>query len=433
MHGNIKLSRAKISAIFGLATDATGIEMRRIFQRWVVRPFEILLKTPLRFLLGRIFPSKSPRVFFGYERIPARDEPASGGIVKLQDLAEIFPNCRWRANTLYLISSCYPWTVRWQVRVARFFGARIVLNQNGVAYPAWKSEGWEEENARAGWVHDRADVVIYQSEFCKRCALEWLKVVEPRESWVLLNPVDLEMFSPSENVASAAAPMKADGRENWNQSSESPSTWQPMLRNQSYRILLAGSHQFAYRVRGALDALHQLDERFVMTVAGAYNWRNSQEEALKEAKGWAESLGVHERVEFRGRYLQQEAPFLLQESVVLLHTKVMDPCPRLVAEALASGLPVVYAASGGLPEMVAEDAGIGVPSEENFQKESPADSAAFADAIQRVCANLENFREGARRCAEERFDRGPWIEAHGQVFSQRKMANVKHPTSNAKH
>jgi len=430
--------------------------MSRFFQRWAIRPFEILLKTPLRFFLGRIIPSTSPRVFYGYERIPARDEPASGGIVKLQDLSEIFPNCRWRANTLYLISSCYPWTVRWQVRVARFFGGKIVLNQNGVAYPAWKPEGWEEENERAAWVHERADVVAYQSEFCKKCALQWLKVEEPKNSRVLLNPVDLEIFSPRASVASdcgelsrvAATPMSEDGgvasgvspmnngaAEESEGPSESSSAWPPMLRggessgsrpmlqeNEPFSMLLAGSHQFAYRVRVAVETLANLDDGFRLIVAGAYNWRDSQEEALEEAKEWAQVLGVLDRVEFRGVYLQQEAPSLFREADVLLHTKVMDPCPRLVAEALASGLPVVYAASGGLPEMVAEDAGIGVSSAENFEQETPADSGDFAEAIRKVCENREAYQKGARRCAEERFDRRPWIKAHGEIFRSIRRA-----------
>ncbi|MBC2601101.1 glycosyltransferase family 4 protein [Puniceicoccus vermicola] len=371
--------------------------MNHRFQRYVVRPFEILLKCPLRFALGRLFPSKSPRVFYGYERIPSRNEPASGGIVKLQDLSEVYPNCRWRANTLYLISSCYPWTVRWQVRVARFFGAKIILNQNGVAYPAWKPEGWEIENERAAWVHRRADAVVYQAGFCRRCALEWLKVEEPEYSRVLLNPVDVHAFGPSAEGRSAEGTYDGSGRI-------------------PFRILLAGSHQFAYRVRTALEALAKLDEEYRMIVAGAYNWGESQEDALAEARGWAVDLGVSDRVDFQGRYLQSEAPALFAQAEVLLHTKVMDPCPRLVAEGLASGLPVVYAGSGGLPEMVSSEAGVAVESVEDFERERPADPKQFAEAIRKVRAEYTLFREGARRCAEERFNRDEWLKAHGELI-----------------
>lgn len=377
----------------------------------LIRPFEIIFKGPLRFALGRLIPSASPRIFYGYERIPSRNEPASGGIVKLQDLSEVYPNCRWRANTLYLISSCYPWTVRWQVRVARFFGAKIILNQNGVAYPAWKPDGWELENERAAWVHRRADAVVYQAEFCRRCAMDWLKVDEPKVSRVLLNPVDLEVFAPKR---------VADEEDSSPTASSVLATEATQIT--SFCILLAGSHQFAYRVRTALETLAQLDEEFVMIVAGAYNWGDSQESALAEAKEWAVSLGVSDRVEFQGRYLQSEAPALFAKADVLLHTKVMDPCPRLVAEALASGLPVVYAASGGLPEMVSSDAGVGVESDENFQEEQSADPKAFAQAIETVRTNHDSFSQAARRCAEERFGRIAWIAAHGEIF-----CSIRHP------
>ncbi|MEM0966821.1 MAG: glycosyltransferase family 4 protein [Verrucomicrobiota bacterium] len=363
--------------------------MKRILYRWVERPFEILLKGPFRFFLGRVFPSPSPLVFYGYERLPSRDGPASGGIVKLQDLSEVFPNCRWRANTLYLISSCYPWTVRWQVMVARFFGARVVLNQNGVAYPAWKPEGWEDENRRSAWVHNRADAVVYQSEFCRRGALEWLQVEECDDSQTLLNPVDLKVFSPRKDGACG---------------------------NGSVSILLAGTHQFAYRVRVALETLSRLDDRFSMKICGAYSWGDSEEASLEEARQWTETLGVGERVDFCGRYSQSEAPALFQSADVLLHTKVMDPCPRLVAEALASGLPVVYAASGGLPEMVARDAGVGVSSDENFERETPSDPDDFARAVREVSEDLSRYQAGARICAEQRFDRRMWIESHRSVF-----------------
>jgi glycosyltransferase involved in cell wall biosynthesis len=384
---------------------AISHKMKTLTYKWLVRPFEIILKCPLRFALGRIFASQKARVFYGYERIPSRDEPASGGIVKLQDLSEVYPNCCWRANVLYLISSCYPWTVRWQVRVAQFFGANIILNQNGVAYPAWKPEGWELENERAAWVHNRADAVVYQAEFCRRCALDWLQVDEPTNARVLLNPVDLEVFAPKS---------VADEEDSGPTASSVLATDATQIT--SFRILLAGSHQFAYRVRTALEALAQLDEEFLMIVAGAYNWGDSQESALAEANEWAVSLGVSDRVEFQGRYLQSEAPMLFAKADVLLHTKVMDPCPRLVAEALASGLPVVYAASGGLPEMVSSDAGVWVESDENFQEEVPAVPSDFAEAIRKVRMDYPEFRKGARHCAEKRFDREEWVSAHGELF-----------------
>ena len=50
----------------------------------------------------------------------------------------------------------------------------------------------------------------------------------------------------------------------------------------------------------------------------------------------------------------------MRRAHLLLHTKVKDPCPSTVVEAMACGLPVVYPASGGTVELVGDEAGIGV-------------------------------------------------------------------------
>jgi len=360
-------------------------------KRYILRPFEILIKGPLRWMLGGILPCREPLVFYGYERIPNRDEPAAGGIVKLQDLSERFPNRRWRANRLYLISSCYPWTVRWQVRCARLFGARILLNQNGLAYPAWKPDGWQEENERARWLYERADGVVFQSDFCRRSAETYLGPCQV-SSQILLNPVDLDRFAVPDRKERA-----------------------------SKTILLAGTHQFAYRVRGALETMASLNEKasgYRLLVCGRYRWREEEKDSLEEALEWAKQLGVAKQVEFRGAYTQEELPGILAEADLLLHTKVMDPCPRLVAEALAAGLPVVYPSSGGLPEMVSAEAGIGIPSNENYEKEEPSAPADFATAIQTVSEKWKVYSQGARHCAVERFDRSHWLAAHETLFCE---------------
>jgi glycosyltransferase involved in cell wall biosynthesis len=358
--------------------------------QYFLRFFEILFKTPLRFALGRIFPAREPRVFFGYERIPGRSEPAAGGLVKLQDLVERHPNARWRANTLYLISSALPWTARWQVRCARFWGARVILNQNGVAYPAWLPEGWEEENRRKGWIYQQADGVIHQSEFCRRSAERFLGE-RTGKAETLLNPVDLTSFSPRE-----------------------PSTDPP----EPFRLLLAGTHQFAYRVRVAVETLQHLPPEIVLVIRGRLAWAVSEEQGWQEVGKWAEEGGVQARMICEGSYSQREAVEMFRSCHLLLHPQSMDACPRLVAEALASGLPVVGPANGGLPEMVRPEAGVLVPLREDFAEEQVPDPHELAAAVRKVRADHASYRAGARRCAEERFDREPWLAAHDRIFRE---------------
>lgn len=133
-----------------------------------------------------------------------------------------------------------------------------------------------------------------------------------------------------------------------------------------------------------------------------------------------EREGVADLVEFVGPYTQSEAPALLQRAHILLHTKYNDPCPGIVIEALSSGLPVVYSASGGVPELVGEDAGVGIPVESSFDRTFPPDPSALAIGIERVQASLREYSAAARRRAVQRFDIEPWLARHAEVFENQQ-------------
>ena len=130
-----------------------------------------------------------------------------------------------------------------------------------------------------------------------------------------------------------------------------------------------------------------------------------------------DELGLAGRVDFAGRYAQRDAPALYRRAHVLLHPKVRDPCPNVVLEALACGVPVVHSASGGVPELV-EDAGIGVSSETTWERDVPPAPAELAEAVRTVLASLDSYRERARARAVEHFDLAPWVERHRALFAE---------------
>ncbi len=127
-------------------------------------------------------------------------------------------------------------------------------------------------------------------------------------------------------------------------------------------------------------------------------------------------LGLEGRVTFVGPYAQSDAPSIFQQAHLLLHTQYNDASPGLVLEAMACGLPVVYSHSGGVPELVGEDAGIGIPSELNWEREIPPDPEAMAQAVLGVADRLKEFSEAARQRAVDRFDLKPWLKRHQEVF-----------------
>ncbi len=326
------------------------------------------------------------RVFYGHEKIPGRHERSGGAMIKFQDLADRFPNTLYHPNILYLVTSALPLYPEVIVWMAKRHGVFLVLNQNGVAYPGWHGPGWEKTNRPARNLLRLADYVVYQSRFCKESADRFAGACQA--PWEILpNPVDTKVFVP----ASVPPP--------------------------GLRILLAGSHQHWYRVRTALEALVRLPNSR-LTIAGRLTFHPQESRCLEEVRGLADHLGIIDRVDQFGSYSQEAAPKLFQNHHILLHTKYNDPCPRLVIEAMACGLPVVYSASGGVPELVGEEGGVGCETPCDYERDHPPDPAALAQAVTKVAAALPRFAQQARQRAVHHFDVRPWLDRHGLIFSR---------------
>lgn len=334
-------------------------------------------------------PTDTARVSYGHRRLPGSDDYAVGGIVKLQALSGVFPNTPRRFNLLYLVSSRLPEAPVALARVARAKGARIVLNQNGVAYAGWFGPGWERINAPMAELLAVADYVFYQSDFCRVSADRFAGPA--RGPWeVLPNAVDTGRFRPLD-----------------------------VRPDRPLTLLLGGSQDQWYRVDTAIRTLadvrrHRPDARLLVT--GRLAWTDPRR-ARPEAEAHAAALGVAGALDFVGPYTQRDAPDIYRRADVLLHTKYNDPCPAVVVEALACGLPVVYSASGGVPELVGSEAGIGVPAPEDWEQDHPPDPAAMAAAVLRVAEGQPRFSQEARRRAVAHFDVSKWLARHRTVFS----------------
>jgi glycosyltransferase involved in cell wall biosynthesis len=361
--------------------------------RAVLRPVARGLRTGsawLRGAAGHVAGRPSGvRVSYGHPRLPGPDEPAVGGIVKLQCLAREYPNTLFRYNVLYLVSSRLPDGAVSLAAWARRKGARVVVNQNGVAYPGWYGPGWEAINAPMRELLAMADHVFYQSEFCRLSADRF--VGPPGGSWeVLHNAVDTTVFAPG-----AARPAGA-----------------PLT------LLLAGSQDTWYRLAVAVETLARLraggrDARLLVT--GRLGWTKDAAEARHQAEALVAERGVGGLVEFTGPYSQRQAPGLFTRGDILIHTKYNDPCPAVVVEALASGLPVAFSATGGVPELVG-DAGVGVPSPLDWEQDQPPDPVALARAVDEIAGALPEYAARARRRAVEHLNLDAWMARHRAVF-----------------
>ena len=126
--------------------------------------------------------------------------------------------------------------------------------------------------------------------------------------------------------------------------------------------------------------------------------------------------GVADRIVFLGAYTQALAPDIYRSAHAYIATTHMDACPNSVIEALACGLPVAYSASGGVPELVGPDAGVGVEVREDFSVTQIPDIAQFGEAMIEVSERHGHMTKAARARAVEAFDLRVWIERHEQIF-----------------
>jgi len=332
-------------------------------------------------------PKQGIQVFYGHDRLPDSAEVAHGAIIKVQRLNEVFPNTHRLFNILYMVSSNYPSDAERLCRFARRKRAKFVWNQDGVAYPAWMPCGWENANARmAKFLHD-ADYVFYQSKFARSCADQFLKK-RSGLSEVLYNAVDTKIFYPSRHRKTS----------------------------NELTLLVIGSQYHNYPLESAIRALACIQKTHShtrMAVAGKV-W----EHVLNPMKQLIVDLHLEDSIEFLPSFNQQEVVGILHQCDILLHTKIQDVCPGVVIEAMACGVPVVYSMSGGVPELVGEQAGVSVPTDTSWQKRIPPPPEVWAEAVFSVAEEHSSYSDASRQRAVERFDLRPWVERHRQVFSE---------------
>jgi len=310
----------------------------------------------------------------------------TGGAVKLAYVHRRFPHSDKTFNILYLVSSCLPPYVEELVDWARRSGVSIVLNQNGVAYSAWTRD-FSKINGELARLHRKADFVIYQTTFCKLAADRFYG--KPLVEWMVLpNCVDLDMFT---SISRA--------------------------KTDALCLLVAGTHYQRERVTLALQVVRRLidmDAKVSLRVAGRLAWPGAGD----EVKDLIDKLDISNFVDIVGPYANADAPILYMEADVLLHLKYKDPCPNVVIESLASGVPVVGSNTGGLPELVGSEGGILVPVRDTWEEMLYPSVDEIVTGIVTVMERLPEYRLNARKLAERHHSSINWVETHSILFEK---------------
>lgn len=323
------------------------------------------------------------KVFFG----GAYSGDFGGPLVKVKRLKEFFPENYFNFNLVYCLSNT-PYLSEKSLKALKKRNVPIILNQNGVYFKGWYGKNWEEKNRNLKYAYNAADYIFWQSEFCKKSAEKFLGTRE-HIGEVLYNAVDVNRFTP--NLTKS---------------------------NSDFTFLVAGKFDASsfYRLKGAIEAFNLLQKKNKYTylkISGSVN-----KHLIEKATNLIISLGLSARVSFTGSYSQENAPEIYNSADALLMLKYMDASPNVVIEAMACGLPIIYSATGGIPELVGPDAGIGLLLKENWnsQPHSP-DPALVSEAMNSIIYRKAHFAAVARQRAIKHFNMNNWIIKHKEVFN----------------
>ena len=239
--------------------------------------------------------------------------------------------------------------------------------------------GAEIRNGLAQWLHGRtADYVVYQSHFVE----QWWQ----RQGWwvaaqsvVISNGLDLNEFHPGEcelpDAPGAPDVVCVEGHIDY-----SP-----------YAIDL---------LNFVAEGLAALGARLILY--GDFAGRDRSER-------------LDARIDYLGP-LPREAIPPVYRSRVYLTLDVNPACPNAVAEALASGSPVIGFDTGALKELVGEEAGCIVPYGGDPWRGGRPDFSALLSAYERVAGDFEGYSRAARLRAEEHFGIEKMVDSYVEVI-----------------
>ncbi len=204
-----------------------------------------------------------------------------------------------------------------------------------------------------------ADATIFQSDYCRYSTMQKYHVIQ-HDGLTIYNPVDTSHYTPhgEQTLPKTDKPRVMTV------------IWSPNRRKGAWRLPLL--------------ARQNPDLEFVF-IGNAH---------FEDIPPNLRVLGAMNYLELAGA---------LRSADIFLNLSENDPCPNIVLEAMASGLPVLYVASGGVPELVGSDAGLPIGDD-------------FRASFENLWVNLAAYRHAARQRTEQHFAAGQIFAAYWQVM-----------------
>ena len=324
---------------------------------------------------------KFPKVYYG----GSLKGDIGGPLVKIKKLNKFFPEHQWQFNIVYLLSNSI-YLNSSSINLIKKKKLPIILNQNGVYYPEWFKGNWEKENYKMSLIYHSADYVLWQSNYCKKASEKFLGKREGRGE-ILYNAVDTSIFTPKSKSPNSKFKFLITGN---------------IRRNNNYRI-----SSIIYAIKEIINEYNNLE----LIIAGFIEDKNFFKLKIKELK-------LEDYIIFHNKYSQKDAPKIYQHADAYITMTFQDNCPTAVLEAMACGLPILYSASGGIPELVDKDSGLGIKVPENWQITQVPGKTEIVNGMRTIIENKINMSQASRSRAVEFFDIKKWINRHENIFEK---------------
>ncbi len=306
-----------------------------------------------------------------------------GPYLKIKKLQKFFPENKREFNLVYALSNS-PKLMHSSINILKERKIPLILNQNGVFYPGWYKGNWKNQNLLNSKVYHSADYVFWQSNFCKKAANKFLGE-RIGKGEILYNAVDTKKFYPlkknSDNI---------------------------------FRFLITGNIRKIdnYRIFSVIEAFKDIvkENKFIhLYIAGII-------EDLDLFDFYLDTLDLRQFITFLGPYTQENGPTIYQKADAYITMSFQDNCPSAVIEAMSCGLPILYSASGGIPELVGKDSGIGLKVSEDWEKVIVPTKQEIYEGILKIIDNEKSMSGNSRGRAEKLFGIDSWISRHEEVF-----------------
>jgi glycosyltransferase involved in cell wall biosynthesis len=247
------------------------------------------------------------------------------------------------------------------------------------------------------WLITNADGLVFQSKISLEMHKTFLNFdVSSKPYRIINNGVDVDLFSPGEQPSNSFG---------------FPSV-----------IISASHYRLHKRLQEAVKLVNYLSAEFPkirLNVVGEMDLLTSR--CVKKLDT--------SRCNFHGRISPKKLPYFYKNADIQLHLSIFDPCPNVVVEGLASGLPVITPLESGAQELVgmsnfnwvvAEQLNMRYMELHREEKIPNINLETYSNVFIKIFDNLKANQNSARARAEDSLDIRQVAKQYQQFFDKMK-------------